>query len=44
VYSLTFMAKAEGTATLSIIRAGVRDAMDRSVPASGTPASVEIRK
>jgi len=44
VYSLTFMAKAEGTATLSIIRAGVRDAMDRSVPASGTPTSVEIRK
>jgi len=44
VYSLTFMAKAEGQATLSIVRAGLRDVMDRSVPASGSPTSVEIRK
>jgi general secretion pathway protein D len=44
VYTLTFIAKAEGQGTLSIVRAGLRDAMDQSVPASGSPTSVEIRK
>jgi hypothetical protein len=44
VFAITFMAKAEGEATLSIIRAGVRDAREQGVPASGAPATVEIRK
>jgi general secretion pathway protein D len=44
VFTLAFMAKAEGQATLSIIRAGVHDANEQSIPATGSPATVEIRK
>jgi general secretion pathway protein D len=44
VFILTFMAKAEGQATLSIVRAGLRDARQQGVPASGSPSTVEIRK
>jgi general secretion pathway protein D len=44
VFALTFMAKAEGESNLSIIRAGLRDAKEQGVSASGSPSTVEIKK
>lgn len=41
--TLTFMAKAGGNTTLSIARAGLRNADNQPVAASGTPAVVEIK-
>lgn len=41
--TLTFMAKAEGQANLSILRAGLRNANAQPIPSSGTPALVEIK-
>lgn len=41
--ALTFMAKADGNTTLSISRAGLRNADNQPVSASGTPALVEIK-
>lgn len=44
VFSITFSAKAEGRGTLSIVRAGLRDAKEQNVAASGTPAYITIGK
>jgi general secretion pathway protein D len=41
--TLTFMAKSDGQAVLSIARAGLRNANDQLIPASGTPTQVEIK-
>jgi len=41
--TLTFMAKAEGQATLSILRAGLRNPNAQPIPSSGTPALVDIK-
>jgi general secretion pathway protein D len=42
VFTLTFMAKDGGEATVSITRAGLRDAGNQAIPATGTPAVVKI--
>lgn len=42
VFTLTFMAKSPGTSTLSITRAGVKDAVMNNVPATGTQATVTV--
>jgi hypothetical protein len=44
VFSLTFGAKSERDMALSLIHAGLRNAKGQGVAASGTPATVEIRK
>ncbi|MFB3815487.1 MAG: cohesin domain-containing protein [Terriglobales bacterium] len=44
VLTLTFMAKASGQATISVTRAGLRDANNQNVSASGTQAVVEIKQ
>jgi hypothetical protein len=41
--TLTFTAKTVGNTTLSIARAGLRNADNQPVSASGTPALVEIK-
>jgi len=43
VFTLTFMAKAEGQAAVAITRAGLRDANNQSVNATGTQGVVEIK-
>ena len=43
VFTLTFMAKAPGQATIAITRAGLKDANNQSVPANGTQQVVDIR-
>ncbi len=42
--TLTFLAKADGKAAVSVARAGLRNADEQPVPSSGTPALVEIRQ
>jgi general secretion pathway protein D len=42
VFTLTFMAKAPGTATLNITRAGVKDATMNNIQVSGTAATINI--
>lgn len=42
VFTLTFMAKAPGPATLNITRAGVKDATMNNIPVSGTAATINI--
>jgi general secretion pathway protein D len=44
VLTLTFTAKAEGQAGIAISRARLKDAGDRDISVSGTPAVVEINK
>jgi general secretion pathway protein D len=41
--TLTFMAKAEGQASLSILRAGLRNPNAQPIPSSGTPAVIDIK-
>lgn len=42
--AVTFLAKAEGRTTVSVARAGLRDADQQPVASSGTPAFVEIKQ
>ncbi len=42
--AVTFVAKAEGRTTVSVARAGLRDADQHPVATSGTPAFVEIKQ
>jgi hypothetical protein len=42
VFTITFQAKAPGQATLSINRAGVKNAGMQNVPASGSQAIVTV--
>jgi hypothetical protein len=44
VFTLTFLAKAEGEAGIAVSRARLRDTKDQDVSASGTPAVVDIKK
>jgi hypothetical protein len=41
--AITFLAKADGRTTVSVARAGLRDADQQPVASSGTPAFVEIK-
>jgi general secretion pathway protein D len=43
VFTLTFMAKDAGQATVAVTRAGLRDAANQSMAASGTQAVVNIK-
>ena len=43
VFSLTFLAKDSGQASVSIVRAGLRDANNQSIAASGSQAVVNIQ-
>jgi general secretion pathway protein D len=42
VFTITFQAKAPGQATLSVNRAGVKNAAMQNVPASGSQAIVTV--
>ena len=42
--AVTFLAKADGRTTVSVARAGLRDADQQPVASSGTPAFVEINR
>jgi hypothetical protein len=42
VFTITFRAKAPGQATLSVNRAGVKNASMQNVPASGSQAIVTV--
>lgn len=42
--AVTFLAKADGRTTVSVARAGLRDADQQPVASSGTPAFVEIKQ
>jgi general secretion pathway protein D len=43
VFTLTFMARAPGTSTLSIVKDGIRDAAMQMIQASARPATVTVR-
>jgi general secretion pathway protein D len=43
VFTLTFMAKASGQSTLSILRGGARDPQMQAIPATASQATVTVK-